>query len=183
MLNKLSDWLYRVTSGVVALIAVGAFILFSVIVLPTQTRTAAPDQQSPDLSFYYTAGDLYAMADSYKDEGRDEYVRARFTFDLVWPLVYTFALTTGITWLAGNAFQETSALRRLNLLPIAGMAFDYLENISTSTVMIRFPDSTPLVDSLAGIFTSLKWSFIAASFIFLVIALLIFITQRFRSDR
>lgn len=181
MWRRLSDWLYRVTSGLVALAALVIFILFSTLVLPTQSSASDANQQSPDLSVYYTAGDLYAMADEYGETGRDEYVRARFTFDLVWPLVYTFTLTTGITWLAGRAFQDASTWRYLNLLPLIGMAFDYLENLSTSLVMIRYPQNTPPVAALAGVFTSLKWITLAASFVFLIASLVVLLVQNFRS--
>ena len=48
------------------------------------------------------------------------------------------------------------------------MLFDLLENISTSLVMYRFPERTPVVDSLASVFTFLKWVFVAGSFLLLI---------------
>ena len=42
----------------------------------------------------YSTSDLYEMAQSYGADGRGLYVKARFTFDLVWPLVYTLFLVT-----------------------------------------------------------------------------------------
>ena len=159
------------------------FVLFNLLVLPTQTSTTDPDHVTPDLSFYYSAGDLYAMAEGYGEQGRSEYVRARFTFDLIWPLVYTLFLTTSISWFAARAYPVTDPWRRLNILPLLGMAFDYLENISTSLVMIRFPENLAFVGSLAGIFTTFKWIFIAASFVFLVVSLILYIVHRYRSRK
>ena len=168
--KQISDWLRRVSTGWVALSTLLIFILFSALVLPQQATKAEQETgstDSPDMSFFYSAGDLYRMAESYGEEGRQAYIRARFTFDLVWPLVYTLFLTTGIGWVFGKAFAPDSRWQRANLAPLWGALFDYLENLSTSLVMLRFPDQTPVVDVLAPVFTALKWGFLGASFVLL----------------
>ncbi len=82
---------------------------------------------TPDLSFMYSVNDLYEMAESYGEQGRSDYVRARFTFDLVWPIVYTFFLVTSISWLFGKATPaEKSIWQRANLVPLLAMVLDYL---------------------------------------------------------
>jgi len=58
-----------------------------------------------------------------------------------------------------------------NLVPILGMIFDYLENSSTSLVMLRYPARTPLVDFLAPLFTAIKWVFVGGSFVLLLIGM------------
>jgi len=45
---------------------------------------------SPDTSVFYSAGELYGMAESYGEEGRAYYIYSRFTFDLIWPAAYLF---------------------------------------------------------------------------------------------
>jgi hypothetical protein len=170
MTKQISDWLRRVSTGWVALAALLIFLLFSALVLPQQATKAEQETgstDSPDMSFFYSAGDLYRMAESYGETGRQAYIRARFTFDLVWPLVYTFFLITGIGWVFGKAFGPDSRWQRANLIPLLGALFDYLENLSTSLVMLRFPDQTPVVDVLAPVFTALKWGFLGASFLLL----------------
>ena len=170
MTKQISDWLRRVSTGWVALAALLIFLLFSALVLPQQATKAEQETgsvDSPDMSFFYSAGDLYRMAESYGEEGRQAYIRARFTFDLVWPLVYTLFLTTSIGWVFGKAFAPDSRWQRANLVPLLGALFDYLENLSTSLVMLRYPDQTAVVDLLAPVFTALKWSFLGASFVLL----------------
>ena len=170
MAKRISDWLHRVSTGWVALAALLIFLLFSAMVLPRQATTAELETgsaDSPDMSFFYSPGDLYQIAESYGEEGRQAYVRARFTFDLVWPLVYTLFLATAISWVFGRAFAPDSRWQRANLAPLLGALFDYLENLSTSLVMLRFPDQTAVVDLLAPVFTALKWSLLAASFVLL----------------
>lgn len=174
MWKKLSDWLHRVSSGWVALVALVVFVLFTALVLPRQAASAeesAAEAGTPDLSFYYSPGDLYRMAEAYGEDGREAYIRVRFTFDLLWPVVYTFFLATAISWLYARGFSESSPWQRANLAPVLGMILDYLENISTSLVMLRYPQPTPVVTWLAPIFTSLKWVFVGGSFLLLVVGI------------
>lgn len=171
-----SNWLYRISTRFVALAALVVFLLFTALVLPRQASSAELSSGgggSPDMSFFYSASDLYRMAESYGEQGRQSYIRARWTFDLIWPIVYTFFLSTAISWLYGRAFTSDSSWRWANLVPVLGMAFDYLENLSTSVVMLRFPHQTPLVDSLAPIFTALKWVFVGGSFVLLILGAVI----------
>lgn len=169
---KFSDWMRRVSNGWVALAMLVIFLLFTALVLPGQSsRTAAETHstKSPDMSFYYTANDLYKIAETYGKDGRAAYVNARFTFDLIWPMVYALFLGTGISWVYGKAFAPGSVWQRANLAPVLGMLLDYLENLATSMVMLRYPSATPVVDSLAAFLTMSKWVFVGGSFALLVI--------------
>lgn len=171
MTKQISDWLRRVSTGWVALAALLIFLLFSALVLPQQATKAEQETgsaDSPDMSFFYSAGDLYRMAESYGEAGRQAYIRARFTFDLVWPLVYTLFLTTSIGWVFGKAFGPDSRWQLANLIPLLGALFDYLENLSTSLVMLRYPEQTAVVDALAPVFTAAKWLLLGASFLLLL---------------
>lgn len=183
MWKRVSDWIYRVSSGRVALSMLVIFLLFTALVLPGQSATAemdTGDAGSPDMSFYYTADDLYEMAEAYGEEGRRAYVKARFTFDLVWPLVYMLFLCTGISWLNRRAFAADSLWRRANLAPVLGALFDYLENVSTSLVMIRYPRETVVVDVLASVFTMVKWVFVGGSFVLLLVGVVVGVWRRVR---
>jgi hypothetical protein len=172
MCKRISDWLRRVSNGWVAFCALAIFLLFSALVLPRQATRAGGetrDAGSPDMSFCYSTDDLYRMAEVYGEQGREAYVRARFTFDLIWPLVYTLFLVTAISWVFSKAFAPDSPWQRVNLAPVMGALFDYLENASTSLVMLRYPDQTAVVDVLAPVFTLLKWVLVGGSFALLFI--------------
>ena len=171
MIKRFSIWIYRVSTGRVAISCFVLFLLFSLLVLPGQTQGANAYSEgvgSPDLSFFYTAQNLYDMAEAYGEAGRQSYIQARFTFDLIWPIMYALFLTTSISWLFIRGISPYSWFRITNIVPILGMVFDYLENISTSIVMGRYPNQTAGLDSLASIFTLLKWVFIAGSLVLLV---------------
>jgi hypothetical protein len=168
--KRISDWLRQVTNGRVALSALAVFLLFSVLVLPgqsTASETASGNAGSPDTSLYYSADDLYHMAEVYGEQGRAAYVRARYTFDVIWPVVYTVFLSTAISWVYSRAFTPPSRWQRANLAPVLGALFDYLENLAASVVMVRYPDRTPVVDTLAPVFTLVKWVLVGGSFVLL----------------
>jgi len=174
MWKKLSDRIRHVSTGWVALSTLVVFFLFTALVLPGQASKARADTGaagSPDTSFYYAADDLYRMAEAYGVKGRAAYVRARFTFDLVWPLIYMVFLSTGISWVYGKAFVPGSLWQRANLAPVWGALLDYLENISTSAVMIRYPNPTPVIDMLAPALTMCKWGLVGGSFALLVVGM------------
>jgi hypothetical protein len=172
MANRLSDELFRASTDRVTLGALVIFLLFGMLVLPAQSASARRESGaagSPDTTLLYSTSTLYRMAEAYGAQGRQAYVRARFTFDLVWPLVYTFFLATAVSWLFGRSFPAGSRWRLANVTPLLGAAFDYLENISASLVMLRYPNSTPIVDVLAPLFTLVKWALVGGSFALLVV--------------
>ena len=183
---RFSGWLHRFSNGWVALAGLVVFILFTALILPGQSAsvdTEIGNVGSPDLSFYYSADDLYRMAEAYGEMGREEYIRVRFTFDLVWPLVYTFFLATAISWVYARAFIEGSKWQLANMAPVLGMFFDYLENTATSFVMWRYPAYTPVIDWLAGVFTIVKWVLVSGSFILLLVGAVIAIWEWIKRGR
>ncbi len=185
-MSRLSRWLYRISRGWVVLLAIVVFFVFTPLVLPQQAarfEAAAGSGPSPDQSFFYSAGDLYRMADAFGPAGRSAYVRARWTFDVIWPLVYAFFLATTISWLAKRAFPEQSRWRLLNLVPVAGLLLDYAENVCTSLVIGRYPAQTPVFDFLATVFTPLKWVFVGGSFVVLVVVAIAALVQWRRGAR
>ena len=168
--KRLSETLHRFANPCVALTGLGLFLLFTAVVLPTEaarTETYAGEAGTPDTSIFYSPDELYGMAEAYGEEGRKLYVRSRVTFDVIWPLVYTFFLISTISWVYEGAFSADSRWRLANLAPILAAALDFLENGSASLVMVRYPLRTPIVDVGAGLFTLLKWISIAASFVLL----------------
>jgi hypothetical protein len=171
MLKRWSNWMGRVSTSWVTLLALVIFILFTILVLPRQSTNEAADSgesRSPDLSFYYTGNELNHMAENYGEAGREAYVRARFSFDIIWPLVYTFFLCTSISWLAKRGFAPESPWQQTNLVPLCGALFDLLENVSTSAVMISYPHLLPVIAGLAGFFTLVKWMLVGGSCLLLL---------------
>ena len=149
MLPRLSSFFHRISSGSVTLAALVIFSLFVGLILPDQSaqmETITHGAGSPDTSFFYSKDDLYRMADAYGEAGRAAYVRVRFTFDLIWPLVYLFFLGTSLSWSLARALPEGNRWRMLNLFAVFGWLFDMLENIAASVVMLNYPSHTVVLD-------------------------------------
>lgn len=183
MLRKLSAWLIKISTVWVVVISLVIFLLFIATVLPRQTEQIETQNRgagSPDTSLWYSAADLYEMAEAYGQNGRDAFVYSHFTFDVAWPLVYTLFLVTSLSWLSVRAFPLGSQYRVVNLVPLFAALFDFLENISTSLIMLRYPAGTPFIDMLAGVFTFIKWFLVAASIILLLLTLVMAIWRRGR---
>ena len=172
VLRRISRTLISFSRPTIAWVALVIFIIFSAVVLPGQSTSAEAyigSVGSPDLSLFYSSSDLYQMAQQYGPEGRNAYVRARFSFDLIFPIIYTFFLVTAISWLSGSIIPKDSSWRILNLVPIVGMLFDLLENTAASIVISHFPTPSPISAYLAPVFTFLKWAFVGSSFLILAI--------------
>ncbi|MEM8858805.1 MAG: hypothetical protein AAGD96_10820 [Chloroflexota bacterium] len=162
------------------------FVLFLVFVLPNQAERSdayTGEAGSSDSSFYYSPEELYAMAEAYGEVGRQQYIRSRFTFDVIWPAVYTFFLASWIAWTFKGLLPTEGLWQQASLAPIIGSLFDLLENVAASVVMARYPAMTPVVDGLATVFTMIKWTFINGSFVILaagvVIGLALWVWNRF----
>ncbi len=173
-MNKLSQALYHLSSGLVTLAALAVFILFMVFVLPDQAQKAeavSGGAGSPDTSYFYSRADLERMAEAYGEEGRAAYVYARFTFDLIFPIAYLAFLAASISWLLNKSLPDPgNKWRLLNLFPVFGVFFDYCENIAASVFMTNYPEPSALAGSLAPVFTLLKWFFVNGSFALLMLA-------------
>jgi len=181
MLRSLSAWLILHSPGWLVLLTLGGFIVFTAAVLPRQAAGAAEASAgagSPDTSFFYSPADLAAMAEAYGAQGRQAYVRARYTFDVAWPLVYGLFLVTSISWLSRRGFPPGSSWRLGNLAPILAVIFDGLENLSTSVVMLRYPEPTQLLAALAPWFTAIKWILVAGSMLLLIVSALAALLRR-----
>lgn len=185
-MKRLSDWLYSYSSGRVALLSLALFLGFTAAVLPrqsTQTEVYSAGVGSVDLRFFYSAVEVYEIAEAYGDAGREAYVRARLTFDTAWPLIYTFFLSVTTGFLFRKALPENSPWLKINLLPVAAMLFDYLENISISVVMLAYPSRLTFLAGLTAVFTAVKWVLVGASFAALFVGLVLLGVKRLQMNQ
>jgi hypothetical protein len=174
MIDKLSDWIRKKSTGRIVISTLVIMFLFTILILPQQARSSEREtgsSTSPDTAFYYSPVKLFQIAEIYGAAGRQAYIRARWTFDLIFPLVYISFLTTGISWAYNQIPSQKEPWQRLNLLPVFAGGFDYLENIATTWVMVRYPAHSSLAALLAAIFTPVKWTLISISFLVYLVLL------------
>lgn len=183
MIKKTSDWLLRISSTWLMIISLLVMVAFLIFVLPAQAADAASQsgsENSPDTSFFYSPNDLYQMAQDYGESGRQAYIRARWTFDLIFPLVYTSFLAFGISWFVGRLQGWAPAWKFTNLLPVLGGVFDLLENTATSLAMAAYPARPGGILFAASLFTPVKWILVSGSFLPYFLFLIAWIIQKIR---
>ena len=139
-----------------------ALFLPTTLGLSAQTEIYNSEAGSPDISFFYSPADLMRMAEDYGPEGRQAYIHAAFTFDLIFPLVYTL-FSSSISLILNRVLLADSLLRKLNLIPLGTLLFDLLENTCAVLVMRAFPAQENFAALAASFFTPMKWLFYATS--------------------
>lgn len=146
------------------------FMIFIIVVLPSEAARSQQffgDTSPPDTFFYYSGEELYRIAGDFDSQGRAYYIRSRFTFDIVWPIVYGLFLWAAIAYFLKS--YKYSRARYLVLLPIIGVLLDFLENTGASLVMALYPEKFSPLLHIVPIFTLTKWLSIGASFLALVL--------------
>ena len=181
-MTRLSKFIYEKSSVKVMIIAIVVFLVFTATVMPivAQYTARVVGESSPDTSLMYSASDLYEMAEAYGEDGRRVYITLRFTFDLVWPLIYMFFMVTVLSRLLIK-FPEKSLLRKLHFVPIIGGMFDFLENIAASIVLARYPLKTPLIAEMTPIVSLIKWGILGVGFMLIAVFIVVRIVMRKQS--
>ena len=151
------------------------FVIFIIVVLPyfaNLTESKTNSSFSPDTGFFYSAEIFYDNMEIYGQTGRDFYILMRWTFDLIWPLVYTLFFISIITNLTTKMKKE----KRIYFLsvPIIAVIFDLLENISASINVGIFPNQSIFLLRLLQIFSLFKWIFIFLTLLVIIYSLFIF---------
>jgi hypothetical protein len=180
------DLIRKISTGKTVLISLLLFILFTSLVLPWQARVAEEQTgvgDSPDTSFFYSSADLYRIAEEYGKEGRQAYIQARWTFDVIWPLVYLFFLVTGTSWFITQFASKSKLWNYTPLIPVAAAIFDYLENTATSIVMAYYPETIDIAAHLAPFFSAGKWILISLAFFFYFLELILLIFHKYLKTR
>jgi hypothetical protein len=134
-------------------------------VLPAKAADAAaytPAGASFDTSFFYTPAQALERVGLYSPEGRVAYVYDRWTFDVVWPLVYGLFLFSG--WAFGlsclvpaDGKGRDRARAAWLLVPDLAVFFDFVENTAVTILMLAYPASPLAAALVASAGTVIKW--------------------------
>jgi hypothetical protein len=165
-MRRISEAWYARATWQGALVGGAAFAFFLAGPLRWQaarTERYAGAEGAPDTRLWYTPEYLHRTAERFGPDGRRSYAVSRATFDVAWPVVYTTSLTTVLTVLLRDRAPEGSRRRLANVLPVAAFAFDMAENAAVSTVMLRHPVPTPVVEQVAPVMTLAKWVCVGTS--------------------
>ncbi|MCF7927275.1 MAG: hypothetical protein K9L74_06875 [Candidatus Izimaplasma sp.] len=159
------------------------FVLFLVVVLPVMAGFSAINvgDVTPDTLFLLSAEHLYEIAGNISADGRSMYVLLRFTFDLIWPIVYLLFLLSTIGILTKKLRVENT--ENLLLIPILAFTFDLSENIFFSITFLVYPRKMDFILFLGSIFSNLKWLFILVAFGSVIVLLVKLLLRQFKNNK
>jgi len=121
-----------------------------------------------DLYFSYSPGQVYRYLDGLGAKGRMAYARTELTTDLLFPVVYSLALTVALVIAARSIRPASSRLQQLRFFPMLIVIADWGENLSLARVIHAYPDQPDALVAMASLFTSIKWTSLALVVMMLV---------------
>ncbi len=176
MLQFMTAIMDKTSKGSLVILSIAIFALFLIVILPAQKKKVesyAGEAGSIDMSFFLSPEKVYSIAEAYGEDGRRQYIRARVTFDVVWPLAYTFFMVSLITFCLKRVVGEDSKWMGLNLVAIAPIIFDFIENGMAVTIMSAYPDRMDTAARIMAAATAVKWITMSLAFLILTVALLV----------
>ena len=131
--------------------------LFPAVLFPA---TGIGDGKPLDLYLSYSPDQAYEYLSGLGAKGRMAYARMELTTDLLFPVVYSLALTVALVIAARRVLPPDSRLQYLRFFPLLIVIADWGENLSLVVVIRGFPDQLDAIATAASLFTSLKWTFL-----------------------
>jgi len=184
MVSKISLFLQTIASRksfLILLIAYGIYFpIFFFGNVPfglSQIKPYSGGASILDVETYYTTTQAYQRLELFGEGGRAAYLRI-FMGDFIYPGLLGFFLSVSITLVLRSGLPAKSAWHKLNLLPLANLAADYLENILLMTLLLNYPSRLNLLATTAGYVTFTKNVFGMLSFLALGASLVIWFYQR-----
>ncbi|NOQ15063.1 MAG: hypothetical protein GQ583_11375 [Methyloprofundus sp.] len=170
MLQKLARFIKRISSVPVLVALILISVLFPALLFPAH---GLGDIRLLDLYFSYSPEQVYENLARLGEEGRSAYTCMALTSDLVFPVIYSLALSVALMLTLKKLFPPTSRFLFLCLFPFLIVIADWCENLSLAFVTRVFPEPADLVVSSASFFTSLKWSLVVLTLLMLLMAVVI----------
>jgi len=173
-MKKLSSFLDRIATLRITLLVFVLFLLTTNVIFPWASARLGipPDAIILDTQLTYSPAKLYQIIDTYGEAERQAHALFHLTADVVFPIVYLFALGTLISYTFQQAFPEQNRLRRLNLAPFWLMVFDFLENTGLIILLQAYPRQLPTIAHLTGWITTLKWCLSAFSMLIVLVGII-----------
>lgn len=182
MFKKISDWFYKNSSGKILIFLFVGFLLFTVFSFPVLYRIfpQAMEMVSLDDMKLHSPTEILNIVDSWGVEGRNMQFWFHLTGDIVIPVLYFLFFGMLISFLLKRGLRPDSQWRYLNLI-VLGAFFDILENIFIAVLIKSYPARLIAIAWMKNFFTICKYGTGAMIFAVIMIALIVFIKNRFKN--
>lgn len=151
------------------------FLLFVVIMLPTMAiwlKQLTGNFDTPDTIITFTINDYYVMKQNFGLLGSKIYVLQRFTFDLLWPIIYVCFI-----WVLNGRFTKYFKINDvIFFIPVIAFVLDLLENIIASIFFLQGVHEVFLYVLMVA--TTLKWVLLFIVTVVLSVELIMIVNKK-----
>lgn len=121
---------------------------------------------------FYSANQVYQILTAQGEAGRAASNLMHWTIDLTFPILLSALLALWITSTWKKVLPAENPWLYLNLLPLVFVLADYAENITSLTLISRFPEELLGLAQAVSIFSTFKWLGMISSILVGIIGLL-----------
>jgi hypothetical protein len=178
MLQKLTGLIDRFATIRVLVVLTLLSALFPAVLFPA---AGIGGDRPLDLYFSYSPGQVYDYLDRLGEKGRSAYARMELTTDLLFPVIYSLALTVALVMVTRRVLPAGNRLQYLRFFPLLIVIADWFENLGLAAVIHVYPGQRDTIITAASLFTSLKWVFLTMTVMMLLVAGTLVVAMRFRS--
>jgi len=164
ILNEVSDLIISITSGRTVLAALAGILVTGFLVNGrpfgiAELKSITGGVGILDMEVFYTPDQAYAFLSAMGEAGRSFELTRIIPLDLLVPFFYALFLSTLITWLLKKWLPVDSQWHRLNVIPVIGALFDYLENLGIIAMLLAWPMEMYSIAQITMAATLLKFGF------------------------
>lgn len=165
-------------SYVVLLLALFLIMLTSMRQVAKQVDIISEGTGILDLNFYNSKEFMMQTLQELGQKGRDFYLTKFFIVDFFYPITYAAFYGFTILYVLEKLENHSKTIKLLALIPVCGMCFDWLENVSISSLLATFPNDSTLLYLMATISTILKFCFVYLAVVTIIILVGLVIIKR-----
>ncbi len=166
-------------SKIKLIISFALFILAIIVLFPLMLKSLKAITETaitPDRSFGYDLSVLSEIKQLYGSEGAKTYFFTRFSYDIIWMLIYLFFFNNLVLFLLDGLTVKW--LMMTKALPFIAFASDLFEN---SLCSLYFFNGQKVVGQLAVVASQMKWYSLLLTFIAVTLLAVSKIYQKIKS--
>ena len=186
VLERFLDRLGRWGTGRTLLLLGAGYVFFGAVAFPAayaRIQANASGAGPLDVLYSFTPDEAYSRIEAYGADIRRLYALVEVTVDLAFPVLAAFLFSCLALFFFRRGASHSASLRYLALVPFAAMAADLLENAGIVTLLLGYPSRLDAVARLTSGVVSLKWVFIGANVLVVLIAVAGAVKRRVTSPR
>jgi hypothetical protein len=164
ILAEVSDRIISITSGRTVLAAFAGILVTGFLVNGrpfgiAELKSITGGVGVLDMELFYTPDQAYAFLSAMGEAGRSFELTRIVPLDLLVPFFYALFLSTLISWILKKWLPVESGWHRLNVIPVIGALFDYLENLGIIAMLLAWPMEMYSIAQITMAATLLKFGF------------------------